>query len=308
MRRTIPAVVVAALLLFACGSDDSSVDTVAPTDPPTTEAATGTTEAGPATTEAAPDTTLTEAAPLVPEAVCQGNDGEVYFGYTNESSEPMVVEEGDANQLSGSLPDDNPLLTTLFAPGSVDVAFWAFPSENAADVVWTLTGPDGVERNASTSETCPQEFLQASDDEPTLEVVGETLAADGQSADVELRLVGLDETSVCNEGLDAEPRLLVINEGEALPTSFEPEATVTVGPFGDSSRGGLLASTRVYVYVLEQCSAAGVTASSWSLESRSLINGTDVCARLDDSGELTVELTPGACDLPLVAGTSIRPK
>jgi hypothetical protein len=191
--------------------------------PPTTEAAAP-------TTEAAVGTTVAEAAALVPEAVCRGVDGEVYFGYTNESTEPVVVEEGDANSLSGAAADDNPLLTTLFAPGTVEVAFWAVPPPDSGDdVVWTLTGPDGVERTATTTEACPQDFPAFSDAEPTLEVVGQTLAADGESADIDLQLVGLDETSVCNEAFTAEPRLVVINEGTALPTAFEPEATVTVG-------------------------------------------------------------------------------
>jgi hypothetical protein len=302
MRRTFSAVVVGALLLVACGSEESSVDTVAATDVPSTEAAA-------ATTEAAADTTIAEAAALVPEAVCRGVDGEVYFGYTNESSEPVVVEEGDANSLSGAAADDNPLLTTLFAPGTVEVAFWAVaPPDSGDDVVWTITGPDGVERTATTREACPQDFPAFSEAEPTLEVVGQTLAADGESADIDLQLVGLDETSVCNEAFTAEPRLVVINEGTALPTAFEPEATVTVGSFSESARGGLLANTRVYAFVLEQCSADGVTASSWSPELRRLNLGTEVCARLDDAGELTVELSEGLCDLGVTGGTAIRPK
>jgi hypothetical protein len=108
--------------------------------------------------------------------------------------------------------------------------------------------------------------------------------------------------------LTAEPRLVVINEGEALPTSFEPEATVTVGPFTESVSGGLLANTRVYAFVLEQCSADGVTASSWSPELRRLNFGTEVCARLDDAGELSVELTEGLCDLGVTGGLGIRPR
>lgn len=306
MRRTIAALAFGSLLLAACGSDDSSVGTIT-TEPATTEPAT--TVAAAPTTEAAVDTTVAEAAAIVPEALCRGGYNEVYFGYTNESSEVVVVEEGIANQLSGVDPDDNPLLTTLFAPGAVEVAFWAYPTDGSGDdVVWTLTGPDGVERTATTTEPCPPEFLAPSDDEPTVEVVGQTLAADGASADIDLRLTGVDETSVCNEAFVAEPRLVVVNDGGALPTSFEPDATVTVGPFGESVRGGLLASTRVYAFVLEQCSAAGVTASSWSPELRSLIFGTEVCARLDDAGELSVGLTPGGCDLPPAGGVPIRPR
>lgn len=294
MRRTLSAFIVGSLLLAACGGDESSVDTVASTGAPTTDAAA--------------ETTVSEVAALLPEAVCRGVDGEVYFGYTNESSEPVVVEEGDANSLSGVDADDNPLLTTLFAPGTVEVAFWAVPPPDSGnDVVWSLTGPDGVERTATTTEACPQDFPALSD-EATLEVVGQTLATDGGSVDVELRLIGLGEMSVCNEAFAAERRLVVVNEGTALPTSFEPAATVTVGPFSESPRGGLLASTRVYAFVLERCSTDGVTASSWSPELRRLNRGTQVCARLDEDGELTVELSEGLCDLGVTGGTGLRPR
>jgi hypothetical protein len=303
MRRTLVAVVVGALLLAGCGEDDSGAQTVAVTDPATTQ------EPAP-TTEAASDTTVAEEAALVPEVVCRGDDGEILFGYTSESSEPVVVEVGDANRLSGVASDANPLITTLFAPGSVDVAFWAFPPDGSSDdVVWTITGPDGVERSAAgglTTEGC-QDVFAAPAGAPALEVVGATLSADGESADVELRVTGLDEASVCNEAFTAEPRLVVINDGSALPTSFEPEATVNVGPLVESPDGAS-AQSRVYAFVLDQCSAAGVTAPSWSSEARHLNYGLAVCARLEEDATVTVSLTEGLCGLGGAGGTSIRPR
>jgi hypothetical protein len=303
MRRTLVALVVGTLLLVSCGSDDESAATVAATDPPTTEAA------APPTTEAAVDTTVAEAAALIPEAVCQGDGGEIYFGYTNESSEPVVVEEGDANQLSGVASDSNPLVPTLFAPGTVEIAFWAFAPENSTDdVIWTLTGPDGVERTAAggpMTDGCPEFDLAA--DGLTPEVVGSTLAADGESVDVELRVSGLDETSVCNEALVAEPRLVAINDGSVLPTAFEPEATLTLGPFVERPGFGRSAKTNVFVLVLEQCSGAGVTAASWSPDL--LPYGRCLTARFDDDGALVVDVEVSACsDLPLTGGTGIRPR
>lgn len=310
MRRTVAAVVIGSLLLLGCGSDEPSVETVAPSG-----AAEDTTATPADTTVAAADTTVADVAALVPTAECRGGNGEIYFGYTNESSEPVVVVEGDTNLLSGVTPDDNPLLTTLFAPGTVEVAFWAFPVEDSGDeVVWTLTGPDGVERTASggsATEPCPADFLAADSDRvPTLEVAGQTLAADGESAEVDLRLVGIDETSVCNEAFAAEPVLVALNDGSAFPTAFEPEATLTLGQFVDSPSGGRLASTRVYALIVDQCSAAGATASSWFPPPvlDILTFGTEVCARLDDAGTLTVELTPGLCDLGVTGGSSLRPR
>lgn len=302
MRRPVAALVIGSLLLLSCGSDESSVETVVLS-----------TTAVDATAPPA-DTTVADVGALVPTAVCQGFNGEVYFGYTNESSEPIVVAEGADNALDGVTPDDNPLLTSLFAPGTVEVAFWAFPVEGSeADVVWTLTGPDGVERTASgglATAPCPADFLATVDRLPTLEVADAALAADGESAQVDLRLNGIDATSVCNEAFTAEPALVSIDDGSAFPTAFEPEVTLTLGPFAESANGGRLASTRVYALIVDQCVGAGVTASSWfpppALDRLSF--GTEVCARLDDAGTLAVDLTGGSCDLGITGGSSIRPR
>ena len=308
MRKTVLIGVACSLLLLGCGSDAQTGETGATGAPVDSVAATVATSVD--SVDSVAGTALT------PVAFCAGNEGEIYFGYDNESSEVVVVAEGDANRLSGAVPDDNPLLTTLFAPGAVDVAFWAYPDGD--DVVWSLTGSDGVERTASggaaTTPGCPDEFATIDDDRtPAIEVVGQTLSADGESVDVQLRLVGVDETSVCNAAFDPEPVLASLGDGSALPTGFDPDATVTAGPFSVSTistDGGQVASTVVYALVVDQCSGAGVTAASWSPAPAvsGLISGTTfVCARLDDAGELTVELVP-SCGLPLIAGSSIRPR
>jgi hypothetical protein len=304
------------MLLLGCGSDGESAQTT-PTD--STEAApAATTSAAPAAPETTGSAPAVDAppAPLTPEAVCVGNYGEVYFGYDNASAEPVIIAEGDANQLSGVNVDDNPLLTTLFAPGKVDVAFWAYPDlDSESDVVWTLTGPDGVERTASggfTTEPCAADFLADADDRsPAVEAVGQTIAADGESADVELRLTGVDETSVCNEAFDAEPLFASIGDGTALPTAFEPEATVTVGPFFEDGAGGQRAEATVYALIVDRCSYEGVTAEAWPLApgANELTYGTVICARLDDAGALTVEVKVSFCGLPpTTGGQSIRPR
>jgi hypothetical protein len=316
-RATVALLVSSVLLLIGCGSDGENAGSTA------TDASVPTTSVAPETS-AAPDTTDTTdttpstdapAAALTPEAVCVGNNAEVYFGYDNASAEPIAIAEGDANQLSGVDAADNPLLTTLFAPGRVDVAFWAYPDADAgADVVWTLTGPDGIERTASggsATEPCPDDFLADADDRsPAVEVVGQTISDDGESVDVELRLTGVDETSVCNEAFTAEPLFASIGDGSALPTGYEPEATVTAGPFLDSSMGGQLATNTVYALIVDRCSGAGVTAASWPLApaANALTFGTVICARLDDAGELTVELKESPCDLGATGGVSIRPR
>jgi hypothetical protein len=309
MNRTLSVVVVGALMLLGCGSDETTEATTPALGSPA-DAATG-----PPPTEVPVATA--PAAPLTPRVVCQGNNAEIYFGYTNESSEPVVVPEGDDNRLTGVAPDDNPFVTTLFAPGDVEMAFWAFPVEGATeDIVWTLTGPDGVERAASgglETERCPSDFLaDVADRVPTLELGDVALAADGQTADVQLRVTGVDETSVCNEAFTAEPALLTINEGAALPTGFEPEATFTLGPFEDGPDGTRVANTRAYVLALDQCAGAGVTASSWFPAPVVDIQptfGTAVCATVDETGTLTVSLSPGLCGgLGGTGGSSVRPR
>jgi hypothetical protein len=311
-RATVGVIVTSILLLAACGSDGEVAEVASTTSAAPAAAETVPASDAPAPTETVPATDA-PAAPLTPEAVCVGNDGEIYFGYDNASDGPVVVAEGDANLLSGVDADDNPLLTTLFAPGRVDVAFWAYP-DGESDVVWTLTGPDGVERSATgspTMEPCPADFLADADTRAAaVEVVGQALAADGESVEVELALTGLDGTSVCNAALEPEPLLASIGDGSALPTGFEPDATITAGPFVESAQGGLLASTTVYALVLDQCSGAGVTAASWPLAPAldELTFGTVICARLDDAGALTVDLRSSPCDLPATGGQSIRPK
>jgi hypothetical protein len=312
MKRTTVGLLVTSLLLLGCGSDAEDAQTRSTNLPDATSAPT--TSAAPETTESAP-TTDAPAAPLTPEAICVGNDGDIYFGYDNASAEPVIIPEGDANQLSGVDTEDNPLLTTLFAPGKVDAAFWAY-TDGGSDVVWTLTGPDGVERTASggsASEPCAADFLADLDDRsPAVELVGQTLSADGQFADVELRLVGIDETSVCNDAFEAEPLFASIGAGPALPTAFEPDATVTVGPLVDSTLGGRRASIRVDSPIVDRCSYADVTAEAWPIalapEVNRLTFGTYICAGLDDAGALTVELQESPCGLPATGGVSIRPK
>ena len=78
-------------------------------------------------------------AALVPE-VCWGPQG-AYFGFDNQSSVPVVVPDGAGNRLEGGLADDNPLRTTLFAPGRTALAFWVAPGvDDAAEpppIIWT---------------------------------------------------------------------------------------------------------------------------------------------------------------------------
>ncbi len=305
MRQLIVVVGCLSLLAVGCGDDDETSATTPATTPATTA------ESPP---PSAPGST---AAALVPEVICMGSDGEVYFAYDNESGDVVVVPGGDANSLTAGTVDDNPLLTTLFAPGRVDPAFWAFPA-GADPLVWTLVGPDGVERTATNDSlgACPPGYPGELVDDPrtpALEIVRQKLSADGTSVEVQLELVGVPETSVCNPAFESEPVLVSIGDATSLPTAYEPTATVVAGPFEDAPSGGQYAPIRVYPLVVDQCSSEGVTVQSWSAadEMRRLTivpTAPTYCARVDDSGTLTVTMYDACEGLPGTGGSSIRPK
>ena len=324
MKRAWLVIVSLSLFAAACGSDTVQQSTattgavgssVAAAVATTVDSVATTTVVATTTGTEAPDITAgTLPLPLVPEAVCTGPFGEVYFAYDNQATSPVVVPDGAGNLLTGAADDDNPLRTTLFAPGRVEAAFWAFRVQ-ATPLVWTLTGPDGVQRVATADDSlplCAPGYPENTVDDPrtpALEITGTQLSAAGDSVEIQLELTGVPDTSVCNAAFRAEPVLVSIGDGSALPTTALRTASVTVPLYPEVNGPGKTGSAFVVPLVVDRCSGAGVTVSSWSAASAlsKLAFGTSVCVGVDPAGVVTALPSQSPCGLPATGGSSIRP-
>lgn len=254
---------------------------------------------------------------IIPEAECYSdNDGGIYFGYTNDNPMPVVIPANDGNHLSGDNPDDNPMLTTLFAPGHVAHAFWAYFGSNDP-LEWSLTGPDGVTRTASVSSldefpVCESVITTPGDSrQPVLDGTG-TLSDDGLSVTFDVTLTGVPTTSVCNSAFQAEPALVGLGDGSALPTGYETTRTTTVAlhePAGAPTNVAMLAALPVVALVVDQCSYDGTTVTSWpaSTAVSTLSFVTYFCAFLDDQGTLTTGQATYCEGPPQTGGSPARP-
>jgi hypothetical protein len=317
MRRSLSVLFVLALGLAACSDDGAETTSSTAAAPTSTEAAPASTAAAPASTAAAP--TSTEAAPsgaLIPE-VCLGGAGAI-FGFDNQSTVPVVVPEGPLNQLDGGVVGDNPMRTTLFAVGRTTAAFWVVP--DSADtgvvnpVVWTVTGPDGVERAATFDDAtppCDAELLEPNALDPRLASVegsDATVAADGSTVTLTVTVVGVPELSVCNSAFTAEPVGITLDPS-VLPTANEPSATYTLPLRPATTRPGQVAGVTVVANIVDRCTYEGLTVTSWPVTQPflELGFGLTVCAWVDESGALSFEVTPGLCELGVTGGARIRP-
>lgn len=310
MRRSLSVLFVLALGLAACSDDGAETTSSTAAAPASTAAAPASTAAAPTTTEAAPS------GALIPE-VCLGGAGGI-FGFDNQSTVPVVVPEGPLNQLDGGAAGDNPMRTTLFAVGRTPTAFWVVPDGDdtgtMTPVVWTVTGPDGVERSATFDEStppCDATALEPNALDPRLATVegsDASVAADGTTVTLTATVVGVPELSVCNSAFTAEPVSITLDP-LVLPTANEPSATYTLPLRPASTRPGQVASVTIVANIVDRCTYEGLTVSSWPITQPflSLGSGLTVCAWVDESGALSLEVTPGLCELGVTGGARIRP-
>ena len=296
MRRWLSLVFVLALGVAACSDDGAETTTSAAVAPASNESA--------------------ASGALIPE-VCFGSAG-AFFGYDNQSTVPVVVPEGPLNQLDGGVADDNPMRTTLFAVGRTTAAFWVVPegldSESIAPVVCTITGPDGEERSATFDDAtppCDTELLEPNALDPRLadlEGSNASVSADGTSVTLTATVVGVPELSVCNSAFTAEPVSITLDPS-VLPTANEPSATFTLPLQPASTRPGQVASVTVVANIVDRCTYDGLTVAAWPVTQPFLTLGfgVTVCAWVDESGALSIEVTPGLCEFGVTGGARTRP-
>jgi len=309
-RQRFVVLALVALLGAACSDGEGTSATSVSVE--TSAAEPASTSAAPVIVETTPDTgAAASAAALVPE-VCWGPRG-AYFGFDNQSAAPVVVPEGTGNRLDGGPADDNPLRTTLFSPGRTAFAFWVIATE-PPPIVWTLTGPDGVERSATADETTPQcagGVGEPSDADPRLaglEVSDEAITPAGDSVSLTVTVTGVPDLSICNSAFTAE-QVGISLDAATLPTRPDGTRSFTLPLRPANSRPSQLASVQIVANVVDRCSFEGLTVSSWPITQpfTTLGMGIDVCAWVDESGVLSVELTPGLCDMGVTGGTRNRP-
>ena len=308
MPRRFLVVGVALLGLVAASCGDDTAGDVASSTPPSAAASEAPAAAPPATE--GPATSLTSLTSLTPTVLCI--DDVVYFGYVNESTEPVVIPEGSGNSLTGANPADQPLLPTLFAPGEVVPAFYAIPFDE--QVVWTLVGPDGVSREAvasiDTTQPCTDDLVTGTSSDTrqaVLSVVSSETSGDASSATIDVSLTAVPALSVCNPAFTPLPASISLDFGNGDDLVEGTTATTTVD-LASFDGGPPRASITVAAVVLDQCEFDGTVVSSWPANP-SLIDayqGQAYCAELVDGvAQITVGRCPG---LPLTDGIRVRPK
>ncbi|GCE15899.1 VPS10 domain-containing protein [Tengunoibacter tsumagoiensis] len=96
--------------------------------------------------------TVKKAVKPVLECVLPNSDGKTYtayFGTQNDNNQAVTIPVGSANKFSPDPQDRGQIVT--FAPGRQQDSF-SIPFDGS-NLVWTLTGPDGVTRTATASST-----------------------------------------------------------------------------------------------------------------------------------------------------------
>jgi hypothetical protein len=161
--------------------------------------------------------------PLIPIVHCVWTSDPVgplaFFGYQNQDAVAVSVPVGTKNFLK-STPGPGPKnlgQPTVFAPGTTTDAFAVGLSSNPANTKsWTIKGPDGVVRTATTSISGPQcatepfsPSISATGGDIGSKVTKQTYAADNTTligAKVQFKLTGLI-TTCAGGGVPMAPKI-----------------------------------------------------------------------------------------------------
>jgi hypothetical protein len=160
---------------------------------------------------------------------------------------------------------------------------------------WTLRGPDGVERSASTADApdCNETLATPTvpdDRAPTVSLVW-SLPADPAAAPGQVVLTatvdGLPELSACPPPLEPRPPLVWFDPTVATPLTVGRTMTVplTLGVVPDPATGeaGAALGFSLRAWFVDRCSGAGTVNRAWPVGSAGM-TGLPViaCARLRD--------------------------
>lgn len=294
-KGMLPALLAGVMLVNGCasGSDASRpAASIPPPSAPATSERTRTTAtvspARPATTTrpatAAPatsrpstttSTTTLPAAPLVPLAVCTNTStGGTVFAYENGAEQPVAVPAGPDNLVALAdpllAPRSDPLAPTVFAPGRVSpVLLLDGPGS------WTLRGPDGVVRTASSADApaCTPELVQPTT--PDTRSASLTVAfalPDGApdpptTVDLVATVEGLAALSVCPPGLEPLEPLVWFEQTGATPltvgTVLRAPLALGIAPDPVTNDAGLAGGVILSAWVVDRCGGAGAVGRTW---------------------------------------------
>jgi hypothetical protein len=196
----------------------------------------------------------------------------------------------------------------------VSPAFFQTGVTESSSLAWSVTGPDGQTRTAAPDEStpvCDDTILAPTlldERQATLEVGQPVLDADGVRFELRTEWVGIPETSVCPEGLEALPPGLTTDDG-IVQESFDGTVGEWSGELQSTDAGGR-ALVRVALVVIDQCGADGTTQAVWSDAQQGVFQGFCVIVTEAD-GTLTTTTENSSCDLfddlPGTGGGRSRP-
>lgn len=268
-----------------------------------------------ATPAAAVSTTATTAAGVItPLAVCV-DDARTWFGYTSTASTTVAIVRGPANLVGDGDPDDDPRPPTLFVPGGEAVAFSAFVDDLDHLPTWTLTGPDGVARVATSTvatPTCIETQLGGTTGDARTPAFDVTFAAGADSVEFTATLSGADGPSPCPAGLDSRPAevWVLIDDATTVGTTVtvtRPWSTISQPAPGSTVRRR--AAIDVSGVVLDQCTSGDQVETRWPLPPTFFMLSQPMLYCLNDrvDGSAPVFASGGDCiDLPLTDGYKMR--
>ena len=246
--------------------------------------------------------------------MCINFNAATYFGYRNEADQVVSVDPA-SSAVAGAEPDDEAYVPTLFAPGRVSPAFYVFAVDPEIPVSWTITGTDGVGRTATSDPQVPEctdELLQPTvPDErtPSIEIGAPQLSADGSTVTIETTAVGVPRLSVCADGLTAEPASVRMDDGNGGSTTAGNVSQWTADVLTFQPEGRRVATFIVSALVVDRCSGADVTQSSWPNGAfDDMRNGLTICATVTNTTVSIDSFYGGLCGgLAPTGGARIRP-
>jgi hypothetical protein len=283
MRTWLVMAVTAGLLAVGCSRESSSDETT-----PTTAGLAPASSA--ASTTHAPSTTVAPAA-VVPVVICSGF-GATYFGYTNSGSAPVVIPAGADNIVEGGDEGDEPLVPTVFAPGQFGPAFWVSTVESDDGTVsWTLAGPDGQRRQATSGPSdpeCDDEEIAPPVADPRSPQLAYAYSVGTDAVTIVATAIGTGTESVCPEGLEPRPPRVWIETTDSSGTTVSVGPTTQVvaplQPATDpvTNRPAQGAVLDFILGVADVCAAGVATTLSWPVGHQfdDLINGERVRVRV----------------------------